>query len=908
MRRKKLCALLLAAILALGLCSCGMSTEKKYNQAVADVEAGNYDKAIEAFSSLNGYEDSGKYILYARCLKAGDGGDYETAIKSLTALGDFKEASLYVKYYTALDYEAAQKYEEAGVVYDGILLFKDAQSRSAALPDKILDRDLAEAKREAEEEDDWDALSEMVGKKYTNSETQMYENIMAFASELHEKQQYEKAGTAYLLLKEEGCEKAEEPFKESAYQLARVLMTDEEYSDARYIINEYLSGYKDADELSKECSYQLALEMEARGAQSAQAAYNAFMALEAYKDSAEHASTYETKYAEAVSKREANEFDAAITLFAKLGSYSDSSDRLAEAENAKTYAEAVFKRESGEFDAAIALFNELGTYLDSSDRLTEARNAKAYASAVSLMNEEKYEKAIEAFRVLKGYSDSAAQIEACEAAILERKYQKAVSLMDEEKYAEAIEAFRALYDYSDSKAQIEACETAILEREYQKAVALEDAQAAYDAFKALGAYKDSADRVSAYEAKYAEAVSKREANEFDAAITLFKELGTYSDSSARLTEAQNAKTYAEAVSKRETGEFDAAITLFTELGGYSDSSGRLSEARNAKTYAEAVSKRETGEFDAAIALFTKLGTYSDSAAQVEETRNAKTYAEAVSLMIDEKYNEAIEVFKQLGSYRDSGEQITECTYQMAEKLRKKQQYAKAYAIYMTIQGYKDVDEIMASDAGIVAQKYRPGSYVTFGAYPQTESGTDNTPIEWLVLESDGETALLISRYALDYQPYNIDGKAVTWEQCTLRSWLNNEFYNRAFSVDEKNSILKSSVSADKNPDYGTNPGKATRDNLFLLSIVEANKYFASDKAKMCAVTDYAIKQGAWTHSDYKADGRLASWWWLRSPGKTSVSAALVDHCGSVLSYGCYVCGSSANGGNAVRPCVRVRLF
>lgn len=65
--------------------------------------------------------------------------------------------------------------------------------------------------------------------------------------------------------------------------------------------------------------------------------------------------------------------------------------------------------------------------------------------------------------------------------------------------------------------------------------------------------------------------------------------------------------------------------------------------------------------------------------------------------------------------------------------------------------------IQLSDAAQNAQEEKPtshqaysvGEVVTLGTYPQTESGNDNTPIEWIVLESDDETALLISRYALD---------------------------------------------------------------------------------------------------------------------------------------------------------------
>ena len=200
-------------------------------------------------------------------------------------------------------------------------------------------------------------------------------------------------------------------------------------------------------------------------------------------------------------------------------------------------------------------------------------------------------------------------------------------------------------------------------------------------------------------------------------------------------------------------------------------------------------------------------------------------------------------------------------------------------------------------------EYRPGSYVTLGTYPQTESGNDSTPIEWLVLESDGKTALLISRYALDCKPYNSKRTDTTWEGCTLRSWLNNQFYNRVFSAEEKEHILESDVSADKNPKYDTDPGNATKDSVFLLSIAEANKYFASDEARMCAVTDYAFRQGAYASDSYTVDGRETCWWWLRSPGNSSYNVASVYGDGSIYDNGSFVSFSY----NAVRPCVRVRL-
>ena len=101
--------------------------------------------------------------------------------------------------------------------------------------------------------------------------------------------------------------------------------------------------------------------------------------------------------------------------------------------------------------------------------------------------------------------------------------------------------------------------------------------------------------------------------------------------------------------------------------------------------------------------------------------------------------------------------------------------------------------------------------------------------------------------------------------------------------------------------YNTNGGNNTQDKVFLLSYAEAGKYFKDDDAIKCAPTDYAIKQGAYTVSSSKADGRATGWWWLRSPGYILHSAALVSYDGSRFSDGV----SSTNG--VVRPAFWLNL-
>ena len=287
------------------------------------------------------------------------------------------------------------------------------------------------------------------------------------------------------------------------------------------------------------------------------------------------------------------------------------------------------------------------------------------------------------------------------------------------------------------------------------------------------------------------------------------------------------------------------------------------------------------------------------------------YQQAVVLRENGQYDEAIALFTELGNYYDAAAQVTETKYQKATNLNAFGKYDEAYAIYVTLTGYKDVDKLLIEDDNIVAAKkvleareaqFTVGNYVTFGEYPQTTAGEDMTPIEWLVLARDGNKALLISRYWLDAQPYNTDHTSVTWETCTLRTWLNVTFYNKAFSSDEQAAILTTSVDNGKNQGYSkwsTSGGNNTEDKVFLLSYAEANKYFGvtydniSNTKSRVAPTAYAIAHGTWTSSSNKtADGTDAGWWWLRSPGNYQDFAAVVDTDGSLRNITVnYVSGS-----------------
>lgn len=197
-----------------------------------------------------------------------------------------------------------------------------------------------------------------------------------------------------------------------------------------------------------------------------------------------------------------------------------------------------------------------------------------------------------------------------------------------------------------------------------------------------------------------------------------------------------------------------------------------------------------------------------------------------------------------------------------------------------------------------------GDIIKFGNYFINDNKTKE-PIEWQVLEVSNDKALLITKDAIDCKPYNNERRDITWEDCSLRQWLNNEFINQAFSKEEQNKILLTNISNSNNSKYGTNGGNDTQDKIFLLSIDEVQKYFKYDKDRECKVTNHAKQQGVWT---YEIKSKLGEEkyvgncdWWLRSPGEDQFCAAQVtcigkiDH--STVDYN----------GIAVRPALYINL-
>lgn len=190
-----------------------------------------------------------------------------------------------------------------------------------------------------------------------------------------------------------------------------------------------------------------------------------------------------------------------------------------------------------------------------------------------------------------------------------------------------------------------------------------------------------------------------------------------------------------------------------------------------------------------------------------------------------------------------------------------------------------------------------GSTVRFGKYEQDNNTLNGKePVEWVVLEKNGSALLVISKNALEGKAYNNANADTTWESSSLRTWLNSDFLDTAFSNAELEHIAPTAISAEKNPEYDTDSGTDTQDKVFLLSISEAQMYFESDAERKCTYTAYAARRG------YFDDGQLC-YWWLRSPGDKSVEAACISTDGSVYCRGIFVLISNI----FVRPVLWINL-
>lgn len=184
--------------------------------------------------------------------------------------------------------------------------------------------------------------------------------------------------------------------------------------------------------------------------------------------------------------------------------------------------------------------------------------------------------------------------------------------------------------------------------------------------------------------------------------------------------------------------------------------------------------------------------------------------------------------------------------------------------------------------------------IYFGNYWQNDTNNDGVadqndekqPIKWRVLSVSGNDAFLLADQNLDAQPYNQEREGVTWETCTLQSWLNDNFYNTAF-VDVEKSSIKTAEGKDH--------------KIYLLSDEDIyNTQYGFNKisysrTRVSLNTLYAITCGAFSEDIYEG------YWWINSQSQAHTEfMKWVKHGEMDIQYVNTSIG-------AVRPCLHIDL-
>lgn len=163
-----------------------------------------------------------------------------------------------------------------------------------------------------------------------------------------------------------------------------------------------------------------------------------------------------------------------------------------------------------------------------------------------------------------------------------------------------------------------------------------------------------------------------------------------------------------------------------------------------------------------------------------------------------------------------------------------------------------------------------GETIKFGKYEQDndlENGKED--IEWIVLKVEGGRAFVISKYALDNQPYHNLAGEVSWGISSLRAWLNKDFFNEAFSEQEKEMVLLS-----------TPAGYLIQDRVFLWSFdEEPSSILWQDKLRKCMLTTYAANKGALMNNE-----GYTMWWLIHTTSERAYSGAKDALCITSLGH------------------------
>ena len=190
------------------------------------------------------------------------------------------------------------------------------------------------------------------------------------------------------------------------------------------------------------------------------------------------------------------------------------------------------------------------------------------------------------------------------------------------------------------------------------------------------------------------------------------------------------------------------------------------------------------------------------------------------------------------------------------------------------------------------------------------------PIKWNILSNNNGTYFLLSVDLLDTYNYyrNYDNRNTispnNYESSDIREWLNNDFYNSAFALNnlfiQETMVDNSASSTDSVKNIYA--GEATKDKVFLPSYQDYLNFDygfdsnSSEKSqtRQSKTSEYARASGAWCNQEN--DSKNIGSYWTRSP------SSKYSYCAWNVNSGGYLSQYAVDGAeHCVRPCIIINL-
>ena len=321
-----------------------------------------------------------------------------------------------------------------------------------------------------------------------------------------------------------------------------------------------------------------------------------------------------------------------------------------------------------------------------------------------------------------------------DAAVKAKKEKEAAYAVHMERAEEAVLIMRRDAENKREQDYREAC------RLRQEAKTIPEYGHAINYFRSTGLaeYKDSAKLADECRTAIAEIEEQQR-----------KERAAKEEAERQRKEAEAKAAAERAEQERQRREYEAKIAA-----------EEAERQRNEQEKAEAARKKKKTTIGIIIAAIIVIGIVVAFVIS-KIVIPGKQYEEAENLLTESNYYEAYQAFGALGSYKDSAVRA-----------------ASIETDHITDIRYAQICEA------------QPGDTVRWGHYEQDQNADNGQEeIEWIVLSVENGQAYMISKYVIDEQPYNSVWTDVTWESCSLRGWLNESFYQTAFSREEQSKII-----------------------------------------------------------------------------------------------------------------------